>query len=112
MPVPDLPPAAPAAPLPLPPPKVWHLYVLRCCRDGSLYCGITNDLSRRLDMHREGKGAKYTRGRGPLWLLGAWPQADMSAALKAERVFKALARAQKEKWLEENLQPSRGNQPL
>lgn len=109
MPLPD-PPVSPSAPAE-PPPKVWHLYVLRC-RDGSLYCGITNDLSRRLDMHREGKGAKYTRGRGPLWLLGAWPQADVSAALKAERVFKALARAQKEKWLEENLQPSRGNKPL
>lgn len=89
---------------PDPPPKRWCLYVLRC-RDGSLYCGITNDLTRRLDMHREGKGAKYTRGRGPLWLLGSWPQDDMSAALKAERVFKALGRAQKEKWLEENLQP-------
>ncbi len=85
--------------------KTWCLYVLRC-RDGSLYCGITNDLHRRLDMHREGKGAKYTRGRGPLWLLGSWPHGDMPAALKAERVFKALNRAQKEKWLEANLQPS------
>lgn len=86
-------------------PKPWCLYVLRC-RDGSLYCGITNDLMKRLDQHREGKGAKYTRGRGPLWLLGSWPQADLSGALKAERVFKALSRVQKERWLEANLQPS------
>jgi len=87
------------------PPKPWCLYVLRC-RDGSLYCGITNDLMRRLDQHREGKGAKYTRGRGPLWLIGSWDHADMPAALKAERQFKALSRVQKEKWLEANLQPS------
>jgi len=85
--------------------KTWCLYVLRC-RDGSLYCGITNDLPKRLDMHREGKGAKYTRGRGPLWLIGSWSHEDMSAALKAERVFKSLSRPQKEKWLEAHLQPS------
>lgn len=87
------------------PVKPWCLYVLRC-RDGSLYCGITNDLPRRLDMHRDGKGAKYTRGRGPVWLLGSWLHADKSAALKAELVFKALSRVQKERWLEANLQPS------
>lgn len=87
------------------PDKDWCLYVLRC-RDGSLYCGITNDLMKRLDMHREGKGAKYTRGRGPVWLLGSWPHPDKSAALKAELVFKAQSRAQKERWLEANLQPS------
>jgi putative endonuclease len=57
-------------------------------------------------MHREGRGAKYTRGRGPLWLLGSWPQDDMPTSLRAERRFKALSRVQKEKWLEANLQPS------
>ncbi|SKB06907.1 putative endonuclease [Prosthecobacter debontii] len=85
--------------------KPWCLYVLRC-RDGSLYCGITNDLYQRLDKHQQGKGARYTRGRGPLWLLGSWPQVDMPTALRAERAFKALSKAQKEKWLEEHLQPS------
>lgn len=85
--------------------KAWCLYVLRCA-DGSLYCGITNDLAQRFDKHRNGKGARYTRGRGPLWLIGSWLQPDMSSALKAERLFKALSRNQKERWLEENLQPS------
>lgn len=46
----------------------WHLYVLRCA-DGSLYCGITNDLPRRLAQHERGTGARYTRGRGPLKLV-------------------------------------------
>lgn len=94
----------PANQPPDPAPAVWSLYVIRC-GDGSLYCGITNDMTRRLAMHRDGKGARYTRGRGPLWLLGAWPQADRPAALRAELAFKKLGRAQKEKWLEENLQP-------
>jgi len=43
----------------------WIVYMLRC-RDGSLYTGATNDLGRRLELHRNGRGAAYTRGRAPL----------------------------------------------
>lgn len=80
------------------PPRVWVLYVLRC-RDGTLYCGITNDLTRRLDQHNRGKGARYTRGRGPVRLLKSWSAVSHSAALKAELAFKALNREGKEKKL-------------
>ena len=61
----------------------WWVYILRC-GDGTLYTGITDDLPRRLAAHRAGKGAKYTRGRGPLSVayLEEWP--DRSAALKRE----------------------------
>ena len=78
------------------PVKAWVLYVLKC-NDGTLYCGITNDLTRRLAQHNAGKGARYTKGRGPLEVLKSWPAASMSAALKAERAFKALSRTEKEK---------------
>ena len=44
---------------------LWYVYILRC-GDGTLYTGITDDVDRRLAVHRSGKGAKYTRGRGPL----------------------------------------------
>lgn len=81
----------------LPAPR-WVLYVLRC-GDDTLYCGITNDLTRRLDMHNRGKGARYTRGRGPVVLKKSWPATSMSAALKAERAFKKLTRLAKEKKL-------------
>ena len=47
--------------------KQWVLYILEC-KDGTYYTGITDDLPRRLAAHRSGKGAKYTRGRGPLLL--------------------------------------------
>ena len=47
---------------------MWYVYVLRC-GDGTLYTGTTDDVARRLAAHRAGKGAKYTRGRGPLELL-------------------------------------------
>ena len=43
--------------------KEHYFYVLSC-KDGSLYAGYTNDLQRRIRLHNEGKGAKYTRGRG------------------------------------------------
>ena len=42
----------------------WYVYLLRCA-DGSFYCGSTNDPERRLKAHNEGRGAKYTRSRGP-----------------------------------------------
>lgn len=76
-------------------PKPWILYVLRCA-DDTLYCGITNDLTKRLKAHHSGKGARYTRGRAPLILLKSWPAASMSAALKAEFAFKKLSRTAKE----------------
>lgn len=73
---------------------MWVLYVLRC-GDGSLYCGITNDPDRRLEQHRAGTGARYTRGRSPLELARQWTCADRSAALKNEAAFKRLSRASK-----------------
>lgn len=75
--------------------SAWVLYVLRCA-DGTLYCGITNDLKRRLQQHESGKGARYTKGRGPLKLLRSWPAASHSCALKAELAFKALSKSAKE----------------
>ena len=48
--------------------NTWKLYILRC-RDGSLYTGITTDVEKRFEAHNSGKGAKYTRGRGPLELV-------------------------------------------
>ena len=76
--------------------SVWHLYILRC-KDGSLYTEITTDMEKRLEMHRSGKGAKYTRGRAPLELVYREECGDHSAALKRELEVKALPR--KEKWM-------------
>ena len=80
--------------------KGWYLYILRC-RDGSLYTGITTDVQTRLEAHRAGKGAKYTRGRGPLELVYSENCGDHSAALKREFQVKALPRAEKMKLIEQ-----------
>lgn len=72
----------------------WHVYILRC-RDGTLYTGITVDLEGRLDAHRRGVAAKYTRSRGPLALVYQEPQPDRSRALKREAALRRMGRAGK-----------------
>lgn len=79
--------------------KTWKLYILRC-GDGTLYTGITTDVERRLEEHRSGKGAKYTRGRGPLELLYREDCGEKSTALKRELEIKALSRDEKLKLVE------------
>ena len=76
--------------------KIWKLYMLRC-GDGSLYTGITVDVEARLEVHRSGKGAKYTRGRGPLELAYVEDCGTHSDALKRELAIKALTKEEKEK---------------
>ena len=73
----------------------WYVYILRC-GDGTLYTGITDDIPRRLAAHRAGKGAKYTRGRGPLELVYQEQVPDKSAALRREFQIKRLTRREKE----------------
>ena len=73
---------------------MWTIYLLRCS-DGSLYCGITNDIKRRLNAHQAGKGAIYTRGRLPVALVYTEHVATKSKALKREIAIKKLPRAKK-----------------
>lgn len=74
--------------------KQWVVYILEC-GDGTLYTGITDDMERRLRLHAQGKGAKYTRGRGPLTLRYREQCPDHSTALKREVQIKRLARKEK-----------------
>jgi len=71
-----------------------HVYLLRCA-DGSLYCGWTTDVERRLAAHRAGTASRYTRSRLPVELAVAIPVADRSAALREEARIKRLPRAAK-----------------
>jgi putative endonuclease len=72
----------------------WICYLLHCA-DDTLYCGITNDLDKRLGVHNAGEGAKYTRGRTPVTLVYQESCTDKSAALKREIQIKRLSRAKK-----------------
>jgi putative endonuclease len=71
------------------------VYLLWCGRRRALYCGWSTDVERRLDAHRRGRGAKYTRGHAPIELAAVIPMADASAARREEARIKRLTRAQK-----------------
>lgn len=75
---------------------MWSVYLLRCA-DGTLYCGCTTDVKRRVDEHNAGIcGARYTVGRRPVRLVWSWPAGTQSDAQKLEAKIKKLPRAKKE----------------
>jgi len=74
--------------------RQWVVYLIRCS-DESLYCGITNDLKNRLAAHNSGRGAKYTRSRRPVELVGASSEMTQSDALKLEYRVKQLPAGKK-----------------
>ena len=74
--------------------KKWYLYILKCA-DGTFYTGITDDVAKRISSHNAGKGAKYTRGRGPVELGYCIQLENKSEALKAEYRTKQLPRSVK-----------------
>ena len=72
----------------------WWVYLLHC-GDGTLYCGIALDVEARLAQHQEGKGAKYTRGRGPLEVVYREACGTKAEALGRERTIKRMSRTAK-----------------
>lgn len=72
----------------------WYVYVARCA-DGSLYCGIALDVAARIAQHDAGKGARYTRGRGPLTVVFTRRCKDKGAALRLEYAIKQLTPREK-----------------
>ena len=78
--------------------SVWYLYLIEC-EDGSLYTGITTDVERRYAEHVAGKGARYTRMKKPMKLVGFRECGSRSEALKAELALKKLPHAGKRNYL-------------
>jgi len=75
--------------------NTWFVYILRCA-DGTLYTGMTNDLTRRCEQHNAGTASRYTRSRLPVVLVYQEAQDSRSAALKREFTIKSLSRQKKE----------------
>ena len=74
--------------------RAGSIYRLKCS-DNSLYTGWTNDIKHRLKMHNEGKGAKYTRGRGPVELVYLEEFDTKQEAMSKEAKIKRLTRKEK-----------------
>lgn len=71
-----------------------YVYILKC-KDDSLYTGWTNNLERRLKVHCNGKGAKYTKARLPVELVYFEEFEDKIDAMKREYAIKQLTRKEK-----------------
>lgn len=81
------------------PTKQWCVYIVKC-NDNTFYTGCTNNLSKRIDDHNSGKGAKYTRRRSPVVLMWTQNVSSKSSALKLEFKIKQLKRKQKVQLIE------------
>lgn len=79
----------------------WIVYLLRCA-DDTLYCGITNDLQRRVRAHNAGAAAKYTRGRRPVIVVAQRNGLTKSEALRLEAQVKRRSRENKKEFLNKN----------
>ena len=72
----------------------WFVYIL-LCSDSTLYTGITNNINKRVEDHKKGIGAKYTKGRSPLSLIWQEKHPNKSSASKREYEIKSLTKKQK-----------------
>jgi putative endonuclease len=70
------------------------VYIVECA-DQTLYTGWTNNLEQRLKAHNAGRGAKYTRSRGPVQVVYVEPQPDQATAQRRELEIKRLRRREK-----------------
>jgi len=74
--------------------RTWWVYILQC-GDGTLYTGIALDPAARLAQHREGAGARYTRGRAPLEMVYREAVPGRAAATRREAEIKRCTRREK-----------------
>ena len=74
--------------------RAAFVYLLRC-GDRSLYCGWTFDVEQRLEAHRSGRGARYTRNRQPVEVVAVLELPDESSARREEARIKRLTRREK-----------------
>ena len=71
-----------------------YTYIVECS-DGSLYCGWTNNIEKRILAHNEGQGAKYTRGRAPVKLVHLEQFETKEEAMSREFYIKRMSREEK-----------------
>ena len=76
------------------PVEPWFVYMARCA-DTTIYVGIARDVASRIAAHDAGRGARYTRGRGPLEVLATRRCASKGDALRLELALKRLTRSEK-----------------
>jgi putative endonuclease len=83
----------------------YHVYILASRRYGTLYIGITNDLRRRLEEHRLGKGSEFVKRYSVTRLVHVETFDDPESAIRREKQLKKWNRDWKIRLIEgENLE--------
>ena len=90
----------------------WCVYLIKSFKDGSIYTGVSTDYKRRIKEHNAGRGAKYTRGRGPWHLMAVYIVSTKSEALKKEFYIKSLSKEQKIDFCRNSLECYKNGRPL
>lgn len=80
----------------------FYTYILKCV-DNTYYIGYTVDLAKRLKVHNNKKGAKYTRGRTPVSIVYFESYSNKVDALRQEYALKKLSRVEKDYYIKENI---------
>ena len=73
-----------------------YCYIVECA-DGTYYTGWAVDPQKRVAMHNKGRGARYTRTRGPVKLVYVEELPDRKSAMKRETAIKRMNRGMKMK---------------
>ena len=81
--------------------QTWYVYLIQC-RDNSLYTGVTNNLQKRMDTHKSGKGSKYVKAKGFGSLINFKPCKDKIEAQQLEYKIKQLHKSEKINWFHQN----------
>ena len=81
--------------------RLFYVYIL-LCSDGSFYTGYTKDIAIRLQLHQDGKGARYTKIHKPQKLVYSEKHDSRSLAMKREREIKKLSHQQKQALIDNN----------
>jgi putative endonuclease len=89
----------------------WYMYLVRCA-DGTLYCGVTTSIPRRIAMHNSGRGAVYTANRTPVTLVYSEVCWSRGRALGRELQVKRMSRARKEGLIRKGSRPTQVSTPV
>lgn len=73
----------------------WYTYIVRCA-NGSLYTGITTDVTKRIKTHNAGRGGAYTRSHRPVKLVWNEKAVSESKARQREAEIKKWPKSKKE----------------
>ena len=78
--------------------SLYYVYILETIAKNNrkrFYTGYTNNLYRRLEEHKKGKGAKFCRGKKSISLKYFETFSERSGAMKRELEIKSFTRRQK-----------------